>query len=97
MTTKNTAPSVSAIEQLKSQLRESLYLDLDEYGLEEQSSGEFDSTFLGLQLNSAFQPIYDSEAGDLFGHEALSGHRLAANRASALNSPSALLGKWASW
>lgn len=70
MTTKNTAATSAAIEQLKSQLRESLYLDLDEYGLEEQSSGEFNSTFLGLQLNSAFQPIYDSEAGDLFGHEA---------------------------
>lgn len=59
-----------SIEHLKSQLRESLYLDLDEYGLEEQESGEFNSTFLGLQLNSAFQPLYDSEAGDLIGHEA---------------------------
>ncbi|MCB5186686.1 EAL domain-containing protein [Methylobacillus caricis] len=65
-------PKISSthIEQLKTQLRESLYLDLDEYGLEEQQSGEFNSTFLGIQLNSAFQPIYDSEAGDLHGHEA---------------------------
>ncbi|MCB5185087.1 EAL domain-containing protein [Methylobacillus gramineus] len=62
--------SSAHIEQLKIQLRESLYLDLDEYGLEEQQSGEFNSTFLGIQLNSAFQPIYDSEAGDLHGHEA---------------------------
>lgn len=68
--TKHSIPTSIAIEQLKAQLRESLYLDLDEYGLEEQSSGEFNSAFLGLQLNSAFQPIYDSEAGDLFGHEA---------------------------
>jgi EAL domain-containing protein (putative c-di-GMP-specific phosphodiesterase class I) len=44
---------------------------LEEYGLVEQSTGEFNSTFLGVQLNSAFQPIYDSTAGDLIGHEAL--------------------------
>ncbi len=59
------------VEQLRLQLKESLFLDLDEYGLAEQSTGEFNSTFLGVQLNSAFQPIYDSIAGDLFGHEAL--------------------------
>jgi EAL domain-containing protein (putative c-di-GMP-specific phosphodiesterase class I) len=59
------------VEQLRLQLKESLFLDLDEYGLAEQSTGEFNSTFLGVQLNSAFQPIYDRVAGDLFGHEAL--------------------------
>ena len=59
------------IEELKASLREALYLDLDDYGLDEQQGGEFTSTFLGVQLNSAFQPIYDSEAGELFGHEAL--------------------------
>ena len=59
------------LEALKAQLREALYLDLDDYGLEEQQGGEFTSIFLGVQLNSAFQPIYDSEAGELFGHEAL--------------------------
>jgi EAL domain-containing protein (putative c-di-GMP-specific phosphodiesterase class I) len=59
------------IEQLRLQLKEALLLDLDDYGLVEQSSGEFNSTFLGVRLNSAFQPIYDIEAGDLFGHEAL--------------------------
>ena len=59
------------VEQLRLQLKESLFLDLDDYGLAEQSTGEFNSTFLGVQLNSAFQPIYDSAAGDLFGHEAL--------------------------
>ncbi|MGZ8252912.1 MAG: EAL domain-containing protein [Methylophilaceae bacterium] len=59
------------IEQLRLQLKESLLLDLDDYGLAEQSTGEFNSTYLGVQLNSAFQPIYDSEAGELFGHEAL--------------------------
>lgn len=66
------APIGSAhVEQLRLQLKESLQLDLDEYGLAEQSTGEFNSTFLGVRLNSAFQPIYDSEAGELYGHEAL--------------------------
>jgi len=59
------------VEQLRLQLKESLQLDLDEYGLAEQSTGEFNSTFLGVRLNSAFQPIYDSEAGELYGYEAL--------------------------
>lgn len=59
------------IEQLRLLLKQALLLDLDDYGLAEQSSGEFNSTFLGVRLNSAFQPIYDIKAGDLFGHEAL--------------------------
>ncbi len=59
------------VEQLRLQLKESLLLDLDDYGLVEQSTGEFNSTYLGVQLNTAFQPIYDSQAGDLYGHEAL--------------------------
>ncbi len=61
----------SHVEQLRLQLKESLLLDLDEYSLAEQATGEFNSTFLGVRLNSAFQPIYDSAAGDLYGHEAL--------------------------
>lgn len=65
MTTEN------HIEQLRLQLKEALLLDLDDYGLAEQSTGEFNSTFLGVRLNSAFQPIYDIKAGDLYGHEAL--------------------------
>ncbi|MEI8362943.1 MAG: EAL domain-containing protein [Betaproteobacteria bacterium] len=59
------------VEQLRLQLKESLLLDLDDYGLTEQSTGEFNSSFIGVQLNSAFQPIYDSVAGDLYGHEAI--------------------------
>lgn len=59
------------VEQLRLELKEALQLDLDDYGLAEQSTGEFNSTFLGVRLNSAFQPIYDIQAGDLFGHEAL--------------------------
>ena len=69
MTDSNTI--TQHVEQLRLQLKEALLLDLDDYGLVEQSSGEFNSTFLGVRLNSAFQPIYDIEAGDLFGHEAL--------------------------
>ncbi|MDD2933869.1 MAG: EAL domain-containing protein [Methylotenera sp.] len=63
--------SANHVEQLRLQLKEVLQLDLDDYGLVEQSTGEFNSTFLGVQLNSAFQPIYDIQAGDLIGHEAL--------------------------
>ena len=59
------------VERLRLQLKQLLQLDLDDYGLAEQSTGEFNSTFIGVQLNSAFQPIYDSEIGDLFGHEAI--------------------------
>lgn len=57
------------IEQLKNQLKDALYLDLDDFGLEEQTSGEFASTYLGIRLKSAFQPIYGN--GELFGYEAL--------------------------
>lgn len=64
-------PIAAHVEQLRLQLKESLLLDFDDYGLAEQFSGEFNSTFIGVRLNTAFQPIYDSEAGDLAGHEAL--------------------------
>ncbi len=68
-----TQPKISSahVEKLRLQLKESLLIDLDDFGLAEQSTGEFNSTFVGVQLNSAFQPIYDSHAGELFGHEAL--------------------------
>jgi EAL domain-containing protein (putative c-di-GMP-specific phosphodiesterase class I) len=69
MTTSKTI--ATHVEQLRLQLRESLLLDFEDYGLAEQFTGEFNSTFIGVQLNTAFQPIYDSEAGDLYGHEAL--------------------------
>ncbi len=65
-----TSISSSHLEKLRQQLHDSLFLDFDEYGLQEQSTGEFNSTYLGVQLNSAFQPIYDSAAGELHGHEA---------------------------
>jgi|GEM_PF-4319939 len=53
------------VEQLRLQLKQSLHLNLDDYELVDQSTGEFNSTYLGVMLNSAFQPIYDSTAGDL--------------------------------
>lgn len=68
---KDSDITANHVEQLRLQLKEALQLDLDDYGLVEQSTGEFNSTFLGVRLNSAFQPIYDIQAGDLFGHEAL--------------------------
>jgi len=64
----NIQNSPSLLEQLRSKLKEELLLDLEDYGLAEQVSGEFNSTYLGVRLNSAFQPIYNLKAGDLFGH-----------------------------
>ena len=62
---------ISNIDQLKSNLREALYLDLDDFGLEIQR-GEVISQFIGLQLNSAFQPIVDiNRDGKAIGYEAL--------------------------
>jgi EAL domain-containing protein (putative c-di-GMP-specific phosphodiesterase class I) len=56
------------IEQLKLHLKDALFLNLDDFGLEELESGEFSSSYLGIKLNSAFQPIYGN--GELFGYEA---------------------------
>lgn len=59
------------IEKLRTELREALFLDLDEYALEGEA-GEIYSTFVGLQLRSAFQPIADlRQPGKLIGYEAL--------------------------
>lgn len=59
------------IEDLKASLHESLYLDLDEFGLETQGS-EVISKFAGLWLHSAFQPVRDIRgSGSILGHEAL--------------------------
>lgn len=57
------------VEQLRLQLKDALYLNLDDFGLEEQARGEFASTFTGITLRSAFQPIYGE--GEVFGYEAL--------------------------
>jgi EAL domain-containing protein (putative c-di-GMP-specific phosphodiesterase class I) len=60
-----------SIEKLKEELRETLYLDLDDFGLEAQGD-EVVSKFIGLQLHSAFQPIFHAHAsGAALGYEAL--------------------------
>ncbi len=59
------------LNKLKEELRETLYLDLDDFGLETQN-GEVVSKFIGLQLRSAFQPIfYADRPGKILGYEAL--------------------------
>jgi len=60
--------SPQLLEQLRLKLKEELLLDLDDYGLAEQASGEFNSTYLGVRLNSAFQPIYHIKAGSPTAH-----------------------------
>ncbi|MDR2219804.1 MAG: EAL domain-containing protein [Methylobacillus sp.] len=55
---------------LRDDLREALFLNLDELGLEIIDE-ELVSKFLGLQLRSAFQPIIDTETGGPLGYEAL--------------------------
>jgi EAL domain-containing protein (putative c-di-GMP-specific phosphodiesterase class I) len=56
---------------LKEQLKESLQLDLDEFALEISPANEYVSKFVGINLNSFFQPIYDVQKGDLHGYEAI--------------------------
>ena len=56
---------------LKAQLKKTLELDLDDFGLEESRTGEYNANFVGVDLQSSFQPIYDVSAGDLLGHEAI--------------------------
>ena len=66
-----TISKISRIKKLKQELKRTLQLDLEDYGLTEASSGEYKSEYIGVQLNSAFQPIYNSAAGELLGHEAI--------------------------
>ena len=66
-----TISKISRIKKLKQELKRTLQLDLEDYGLTEESSGEYKSEYIGVQLNSAFQPIYNSAAGELLGHEAI--------------------------
>lgn len=62
---------VPTLDKLRTELREALFLDLDEYALEAEGE-ELYSTFIGLQLRSAFQPIVDAgKPGRLVGYEAL--------------------------
>lgn len=67
MTNKNNV----SLNLLRNQLKETLLLDLDDLGLEQNATGEYISEFFGVHLQSAFQPIYNIASGDLLGHEAL--------------------------
>lgn len=59
------------IEQLRNNLHEALFLDIDDFGLEIQAE-EVVSKFTGLQLRSVFQPINQLGQDDVpFGYEAL--------------------------
>lgn len=58
------------IDTLKAELHEALYLDLDEFGLETEGE-ELVSKFIGLQLRSAFQPVFSTALGKALGFEAL--------------------------
>lgn len=60
-----------SLEALSLALKESLSLDLSDFGLEVNDLGEYTSQFVGVHLNSAFQPIYNVSSGDLQGYEAL--------------------------
>lgn len=70
---KYLSPSLQglSLQALKQQLRASLSLDLDDFNLEANSTGEYTSDFAGIHLESAFQAIYDVQHGDFHGHEAL--------------------------
>jgi EAL domain-containing protein (putative c-di-GMP-specific phosphodiesterase class I) len=59
------------LKELKASLHDALYLDLDDFGLETVGS-EVISKFIGIKLQSAFQPIVKAGAPEtVIGHEAL--------------------------
>jgi EAL domain-containing protein (putative c-di-GMP-specific phosphodiesterase class I) len=61
----------SALTKIKRELKRYLELDLQEYGLKELKSGEYESQYIGVKMKSAFQPIYNRIDGELTGHEAV--------------------------
>lgn len=63
--------AVSRLTKIKRELKRYLQLDLEDYGLKELRSGEYQSQYIGVQMKSAFQPIYNRIDGDLAGHEAI--------------------------
>jgi|SRR5690554_3066336 EAL domain-containing protein (putative c-di-GMP-specific phosphodiesterase class I) len=62
---------IKETSSLAEQLREALYLDIDEYGLDAPVDGEYTTRFLGIKLSSVFQPVYEIASGEVYGHEAL--------------------------
>ncbi|EEF25222.1 Sulfate-binding protein precursor, putative [Ricinus communis] len=71
MTQRQSNQEPEHVIQLRAELKHALSLDLEELGLLEASSGEYESTFIGVHLKTAFQPIYDAKQGDIYGYEAL--------------------------
>lgn len=68
-----------SFESLRVTLREALYLDLDDFGLEIRDE-DISSKFLGLSLHSVFQPVVDlQEQGRTIGYEALLRPSIGAN------------------
>jgi EAL domain-containing protein (putative c-di-GMP-specific phosphodiesterase class I) len=63
--------SKARLAALGEKLKSSLLLELDDFNLEANQTGEYTSEFAGVHLASAFQPIYDIQSGDFHGHEAL--------------------------
>jgi EAL domain-containing protein (putative c-di-GMP-specific phosphodiesterase class I) len=59
------------VVRLRAELKQALSLDLEELGLIEANTGEYESTFIGVHLKTAFQPIYDAKHGEIYGYEAL--------------------------
>ncbi len=59
------------LDILKERLKQSLQLDLDDFVLETNHAHEYTSKFVGINLRSEFQPIYDVQNGELHGYEAI--------------------------
>lgn len=59
------------IGQLRAELKQALALDFDDLGLIEARSGEYESTFIGVHLKTAFQAVYHAQLGEVIGYEAL--------------------------
>jgi len=62
---------INRLEKIKREVKRYLLLDLEDYGLKELNSGEYESQYIGVQMKSAFQPIYNRITGELLGHEAI--------------------------
>lgn len=60
-----------SLKTLKFQLDEALDLNLDDFDLSQNQQHEFSARFVGVTLNTSFQPIYDIVKGDLHGYEAI--------------------------
>lgn len=58
------------LNALQNELRDVLSLSLNDYRLEVQE-GDVRATFIGMQLHSVFQPIFNLDANIPLGYEAL--------------------------